>query len=260
MPNWVESRLTITGGQDSLDKLRELVGKSYKTFHQDFRTNQITEVTVVGAFLLWNIVSPTDLGSYYGFTSDEDFTEREARIAKNKQNQPETPSDFIKALEGAIKMTPEMPADFIQQFQKEIEEGQDWYHWNIREWGTKWEIDNALIIVEEGKLAYAYQTAWSPPIEAINKLASIFPDLSFRSRFIDENDCFAGEVMWSDGECISEEDIRIDHALKMEMYGDCFACQHDYTRGNPEYDSLREEYRCAEYNNLVVPDTVEGLA
>jgi hypothetical protein len=255
MPNWVENRLTITGDQDSLDKLREMVGKSYKTFHQDFMTNEINEATIVGSFLLWNIASPTDLATYHGFTSDEEFAEREARVEKAKQEQPESPEEFVKKLDGVISNMPPMSEDILSQFQREVETKQDWYHWNIREWGTKWEIDGAQLLVEEGKLKYAYSTAWSPPIQAIDKLAEMFPTLSFHSRFIDENDCFAGEVFWESGEQTYEHDIRIDHALKIEMYGDCWACSNTLE----EYDEVRASYRCAEYNKLVVPDTIEGL-
>ena len=68
--------------------------------------------------------------------------------------------------------------------QRELEEQQvknldtygakDWYEWNIRNWGTKWdfELDN-VHRVDEYTLTAAFDSAWSPPIEAYNELLAL---------------------------------------------------------------------------------------
>jgi hypothetical protein len=49
-----------------------------------------------------------------------------------------------------------------------------WYDWNIAHWGTKW--DFALDCVENpdpNTVTASFDSAWSPPIEAYNKLMAL---------------------------------------------------------------------------------------
>lgn len=49
---------------------------------------------------------------------------------------------------------------------------ENWYDWRIANWGTKWDIELENIIVSsDGKTLTAnFASAWSPPIEAYEKL------------------------------------------------------------------------------------------
>lgn len=260
MPNWVENRLVITGNQDSLDRLRELVGQSYTTYSQDWNTNEVTQGEHKGVFQLWNIVSPTDLASYFGFKSDEKFAEEKRQREEASANiEPTQVGEVIQVIKEALekKVTFDMQ-ESMAQFYQDIQTGQDWYHWNIREWGTKWEISQSTYTATPNKLMYSYATAWSPPVEAINKLAELFPDLNFTSRFLDEGDNFAGEIHWEEGAQVFDTDLDINHGLKLEMYDYCYACDSD-NMDDTDYDDLRNDYGCAEWGKLIkIPTTVEG--
>ena len=56
-------------------------------------------------------------------------------------------------------------------------ENEDWYSWNISNWGTKWDFgkgehhDPAQIINNE--VSVSFDTAWSPPIEFYNHLQKL---------------------------------------------------------------------------------------
>ena len=63
-----------------------------------------------------------------------------------------------------------------------------WYHWNIQNWGTKWDITAEQIEMDSydsEQLEIEFATAWSPPEPICFKLREMFPDLSF-SWFFDE--------------------------------------------------------------------------
>ena len=63
-----------------------------------------------------------------------------------------------------------------------------WYHWNIQNWGTKWDITADSVDIESydsEQLEIEFSTAWSPPEPICKKLRQMFPDLSF-SWFYDE--------------------------------------------------------------------------
>ncbi|NDA95661.1 MAG: hypothetical protein EBY03_05945 [Actinobacteria bacterium] len=64
--------------------------------------------------------------------------------------------------------------------------GNCWYDWNVRNWGTKWDVavhdndkypDTELHEESTTVLGYKFNTAWSPPIEAITKLSEQYPSL-----------------------------------------------------------------------------------
>ena len=63
-----------------------------------------------------------------------------------------------------------------------------WYHWNIQNWGTKWDITAEQIEMDSydsEQLEIEFATAWSPPEPICKRLREMFPDLSF-SWFYDE--------------------------------------------------------------------------
>ena len=50
----------------------------------------------------------------------------------------------------------------------------DWYDWNIANWGIKWDIDLENVNrVDEYTVTAAFESAWSPPIEAYKKLEEL---------------------------------------------------------------------------------------
>lgn len=218
MPNWVDNELTISGDAETIAELRKQLSQPYDTIYEKFdrETGQMvsTPTTVTGEFLLWNIVRPLDLEAY------------RAKPAKS-----------------------ELAADlgfeaFVQDFNKGVAEGMDWWNWNIRNWGTKWEITEVNTNHTETTLSYYFQSAWSPIEAALNNLAKQYPTLSFTYRFIEEGLFFAGECHWAKGEQTYAEDIEINHATLMDFHGECWACHEE----DPSY---REDYGCDEYTKAV---------
>jgi len=56
-------------------------------------------------------------------------------------------------------------------------EGEDWYSWNVSNWGTKWdfgkgELDDPVTI-KDGKVNISFETAWSPPIQFYDYLVDL---------------------------------------------------------------------------------------
>jgi len=57
---------------------------------------------------------------------------------------------------------------------KDLLEGEGWYNWNIKNWGTKWDVDLENIErVDENTLTAVFDSAWSPPIEAYNHMVEM---------------------------------------------------------------------------------------
>ena len=50
----------------------------------------------------------------------------------------------------------------------------NWYDWNIENWGTKWDIADAGVSNVSDTELYAYfGTAWAPPVEAYARLEAL---------------------------------------------------------------------------------------
>ena len=61
-----------------------------------------------------------------------------------------------------------------------------WHDWCVKNWGTKWDADDAKITSEEDfSVVYEFNTAWSPPAPLVFKIRSRFPKLKI-SAFYDE--------------------------------------------------------------------------
>lgn len=80
--------------------------------------------------------------------------------------------------------------------------GDDWCEWSLENWGSKWSdcFTEQLTQANEGYLQYNFQSAWSPPIQAITNISTLFPDLVFVMSWIEESMWFYGAMAARNGE------------------------------------------------------------
>ena len=98
-------------------------------------------------------------------------------------------SDDDKKLLNYLRPEPTYP--------KENEENlmPNWWNWRVGNWGTKWEVHAEVIShsVADGWVNLAFDSAWSPPIEAFYHWESEGKDRNFNIRFIEWGMAFCGE-------------------------------------------------------------------
>jgi len=80
----------------------------------------------------------------------------------------------------------------------------DWYKWNISNWGTKWDAcgENASIDDMGDSIEIQFDTAWAPPIQWIEKVELLFPDLEFELHYEEPGMCFKGVYSKGIDKCI----------------------------------------------------------
>ena len=93
----------------------------------------------------------------------------------------------------------------------------DWYSFNVREWGTKWDVaisedkkypDTTIEEAVNGEnyvVHYNFETAWGVPVPAISKLSAQYPTLLFTLSYEEETG-WGGEMEFLRGEIISESE------------------------------------------------------
>jgi hypothetical protein len=177
MPNWCFNYLTIEGNEQDIAKVKAQLNQPFTKVHDQWNMEtgkmELTETTYSNpVFAFHNIYNHTQAG-----ISDEDY-----------MSQP--PRD--------------MPIVEQMKFQTN-----DWYSFNVREWGTKWDVG-----VRDGEdyaetelnadddwstsLTYKFNTAWSPPIPAVEKLSAQYPELEFTLSYEEETG-WGGEHLFVNG-------------------------------------------------------------
>jgi hypothetical protein len=225
MPNWVFNSLVVSGEQSELDKM---VAQLNQPFVKHFPEHKFENGEIVWVadeqhydnpvFAFWNIVKPTDLEAYYAtdtFKGNKNITIDEDGKMNNDS--------------------------FMKEFVRSMKEDQDWYHWNCRNWGTKWDVSvvngneypNTIKTVnDDGSILYQFETAWSPVGEVLMKLSEQYPTLNFDYEY-EEEQGWGGSCTFLGGEDIAcdEYDSPMSHSDYKERDKEC-QCEWDDT---PEY-------------------------
>lgn len=82
----------------------------------------------------------------------------------------------------------------------------EWYEWRIGNWGTKWNAGDVEMDENEAQAVFTFNTAWSPPVPIVEKLAEKFPDLIVALAFDEPGMDFGGyTVMRGEDELCSGE-------------------------------------------------------
>lgn len=94
----------------------------------------------------------------------------------------------------------------------------DWREWAIDNWGCKWNASESDRYGDGGNSeTWTFQTPWSPPLPALDKLASMFPAVEFYLRAVDEGGGFDGGIFWNRGKRAGERDfLRAVSALEWQ--------------------------------------------
>lgn len=111
--------------------------------------------------------------------------------------------------------------------------GDGWYGWRVENWGTKWEphfdippqtigeeaecFDPPGLIRREGLAEYDFDTAWGPPLEWMERVAKMFPQLRFAITYGEPGMDFGGKVVFVGGEVVSDEEGGAEQYLDESM-------------------------------------------
>ena len=186
MPNWCNNVLTVEGDAEQLQK-----------FLKD------TEVEEDERFHPMNL-HPTPEDMYLAHA-----IERELMTYDDDQN--------LSARQLELEM--QIDAGEFAGFE-ELYGAKDWYDWNVKNWGTKWEVHMHLASKEDTSAHFHFESAWSPPTSLFDAIAPKYPLLSFTLSYEELGCDFAGAAHWANGKFIDEmtvdlsEDARYAKALE----------------------------------------------
>lgn len=208
MPNWCFNGLTIEGNPEQVNKLVEQMNKPFHNLHDSWNKDtgemEVKQYTYPNpVFAFHNIYNHRQAG-----ITDLEYVQQPVRSDKNVDD-PEWWSDTMKI----------------------AQEDKGWYNWNVVNWGTKWDVavspDNQYPDTymegptpngENLVVYYNFNTAWSPPMPAMEKLSAQYPSLLFTLSYEEETG-WGGECEFLRGEMISQ----------FEYQSKCRDCDSDDT-------------------------------
>ena len=177
MPNWVRNIVKISGKEEDVKRLQELV-KGTTAF--DFERI---------------IPMPCSLKIESGSLSDDSYAAYMyiSTGAKNKRftslkslYKPEstamTDIEFVNYLVGKKKADLQLGEKVAENLKKYGYS--DWYLWSIAKWGTKW---NACDVCMPDAATYQFDTAWAAPVPILERLSKLFPNVEISHKWADED-------------------------------------------------------------------------
>jgi len=121
--------------------------------------------------------------------SQEEYDAQEIRLAKKEYTEEEIKFGVTRGITKTIEQ------ERIQKYGCA-----DWYVWQTKNWGTKWNAYSQSCS-ESGEIQF--ETAWSTPSELILKLSQKYPEAVFCVKFADEDFGHnVGQYCCQDGEVI----------------------------------------------------------
>ena len=175
MPNWCYNSLTVDGSAEDIAKVKAQVSAPFTAVHEN-----------------WNMQTQKMESKVYSYDNP-------IFAFRNIYNhiQDGVPEEVYQA----------QGTDSGDLKEALMFKGNNWYDWNVRNWGTKWDVavsndekypDTYLTEESTTGLSYNFNTAWSPPIEAITKLSEQYPDVTFNLSYEEETG-WGGEVEFENG-------------------------------------------------------------
>ena len=103
--------------------------------------------------------------------------------------------ESAQAAEGLLQAIKPMPEELNDT--EGLSDGPNWYQWRVDNWGTKWDVTlEGLEFTDFGdgtaEISGWFDSAWSPPIDAMNTLAEDFDSCYVELLYFEGGMAFVG--------------------------------------------------------------------
>ena len=178
MPNWCSNSLSVSGDKAQLRDFLERI-----TFTDD---NGHTGYSILPR--LYPV--PADLQITSTFVSAEPNPKWLEWVADGTWTQ----EDYDERVKRDAEIYAQQQANIAKYGYK------DWYDWSVDKWGTKWGDCDTEVFHNDDSISVVFQSAWSPPVDGIIHISTLFPDLVFSMNWHEEGMDFYGGMAVKNGE------------------------------------------------------------
>jgi hypothetical protein len=174
MPNWCYNYLSVDGPADEIAKLKTKLNQPFTKMHDQWNP-------ATGKMELVETVYSNPVFAFHNIYNHIEDGVSEEEYMKQPDHKLGEPIRF---------------------------DGNHWYDWNVRNWGSKWDVgihdedkypDTEITDESDTSIGYKFNTAWSPPAPAIEKLSAQYPELEITLSFEEETG-WGGEIIFIGGQ------------------------------------------------------------
>ena len=234
MPNHCSNRLTVTGAPDALKKFVEFAKPDPDS--ETVRPDQPLDYDKLCPM-------PDEKMQQFLESQGSAYTRMAALIVGGG-----TPLEQFKNMQASEDPEERKKAEHLLH--------EAWYGWRIGEWGTKWNCYDGYVDVgdiDEGRVVYDFDSAWSPPVGVVRAAAEHFDTLTFRLEYAEGGSDFAG-VFEAIGDAYTDEceDNVLSTDYGREMYEESTIAAAEEAREWEEEEEARlakEVERAKDQNN-----------
>lgn len=204
MPNWVTNELIINGSEKEKSRFLDTV----KSDQHDFDLQKIEPMPATLH------LKETSL-----LTNGIEFVKR---LNEGKKRSTALMETFGTTKENEKERMSERLGR-IAYYNKERYGHYSWLNWRREHWGCKWNVETS----EVNDNVFSFETPWTAPYPIIKKLADMFPELSFRYSWADE-DCGynCGQIDISNG-IVTEVDM-VEGSDEAIYFAEAMWGEHDF--------------------------------
>ena len=122
---------------------------------------------------------------------------KEQSLGDKDTKNPEDPENMFAQF---VPMPKDIFTGNVGQDEEKKYGKKTWYTWCPNNWGTKWDACECHIsLAKTKKLIYVFDTAWSPPIQWLEKVAAMYPKLKFVMNYDEPGMVFSGTATGENG-------------------------------------------------------------
>jgi hypothetical protein len=162
MPNWVYTNMLVCGKDKDVVKFRNAMAKPFEYKMLDTFSNEMKTTLTDSDFTFFNVIAPS--------AEDMDKYGLQPKWGKLSHTDP----------------------GWWDELSQISQSDESWYHWNNRNWGTKWDASNVnveklrSITPYRSRVLYKFETPWDAPSKVFVEMAKQWPQLSFFIRSLEE--------------------------------------------------------------------------
>ena len=187
MPNWTYNKLRITGSKKERDRFVAEIVKEKFSFQNILPRPKELDITSGSAVDNGRDILKTEQGDWSGIDQKLNWPAWIKGVIKEGMTLDEKRIAMLTSMKDNISDTD--MAEAKQSIENEAKYGcKDWYDWNYRYWGTKWDACEPHTKVNKTSIYIEFDTAWNAPFPIIDELCQKFPKLKFVLRFRDESE------------------------------------------------------------------------
>ncbi len=212
MPNWSFNNFQISGRSEEMEKFYQTALKKSTEGELIFSFSNV----IPQPEKIKNTISPSSSAKGVKWLNTSKLEHREGQL------------DEIFGIKNGLipceNNTEEKCKQLIQEFRCD-----NWYDWNIENWGTKWNVEVDCFERSDSKFTCQFETAWTPPGLFLSRLQQLFPNLDIKLTYELEgcNECGVF-VTEREGDVVTISNYHDEITYKSSDGRQIYFCNTDY--------------------------------